>query len=194
MKKALIAGAASALLAAMPAVGVFAVGANGTITDNFSVTVNRSCTMIRKSTAHGDGYNDTAWNPTGTTSDLMNIGTVTSGAVYSLGSSSFNVVCNGHNGYQVDAAITTFTNNANPADTFGLANAEITTAPTTASAWTIYNGTSYITTDGTVKNLGTPTQNAGQDFTMTYNLGLKNGQASGTYSANVVYTLYDLTD
>ena len=35
---------------------------------------------------------------------------------------------------------------------------------------------------------------AGDDFTMTYKLGLKDGQASGTYTANIAYTLYDLTD
>ena len=192
MKKTLIAGAASAMLAAMPVVGVFAVGNGETFTDNFTVNIERQCTMTRKATAHGNGYNNTAWNPTDTTSDLMNIGTVTSGAVYSLGSSSFNVKCNGTDGYRVNAVITNFTNAAG--DTIGLSNAEITTAPTTASVWSIYNGSSYITADGIVKNSGDPTANAGEDLTMTYNLGLKDGQASGTYNANVAYTLYDLTD
>ena len=195
MKKALIAGAASAVLAAMPVAGVFAVGNGETITDNFQVTIERTCAMTRKSSAeHTDGYDDTEWTTSGTT-DTMNINTITSGAVYSLGSSTFNVICNGTNGYNVKSVITNFTNAAG--DEIALGNTALgDTAPTTASVWTVHNGTSLITNNGAtvVKSKNSATTNAGDDFTMTYKLGLKDGQASGTYTANIAYTLYDLTD
>lgn len=52
MKKALIAGAASAVLAAMPVIGVFATGPieGSPIVDEFAITVSDACTFSRKAT------------------------------------------------------------------------------------------------------------------------------------------------
>lgn len=202
MKKTLIAGAASVALAALPMAGVFAtdpisVETGQSLTDSFTVTIQHSCTMSRKSgAAHGAG----TWNPSGTDSDTLALGSITSGARYSMGSSTFNVKCNGTNGYTVTAVVDNF-DGPRAVDNINAINTAIPEQPTT-SAWTAVStyaptagNPAYVTatTGGdTVMARNAATANAGDDFTMTYTLGLKDGQASGTYNASITYTLTDM--
>lgn len=210
MKKALIAGAASIALAAMPVVGVFAddpisVGHNGSLTDNFEVTIERSCSMSRKSGAEhtaGTGADSAskAWNTPYALSDTLSLGAVTAGAIYSLGSSTFTVICNGTSGYQVNAVATNFAGPSSE-DNINATDSAISAVPTGSSVWTAVSSvdnTFVTSTDNenpdVVASSDDPTDNDGEDFTMTYTLGLKDGQASGSYTGSVAYTLVDLTE
>lgn len=221
MKKALIAGAASAVLAAMPVVGVFAETASlsGSYTDNFQVTIERACTFTRNATTPhtaGQGWDATesdyttaTWQTPAGATHTLDLGEVVSGRKYSLGTSSFNVTCNGHNGYRVNAVVTNFVNSTN--DSIAAVDQAIGDSFST-SAWTIVSdsasvnstasgytaGDEYVTATTTpgdvVAKKGTTTLTAGEPFTMTYTLALADGQPSGTYNGSVSYTLYDLTD
>lgn len=200
MKKTLIAGAASIALAAMPVVGVFAdtsVEDGGTLTDNFSFSIGHECSFSRVFTDSetSNGHPAGTWNPTNTNSDKISIDG-TAGNAYSLGSSKFNVICNGASGYKVTAYVTNLTTGD---DTIEAGDTAITagTFDGTNSSWTATNGSVYATktTDqgGTiVASSDEPTPNAGQSFTMTYAVALADGQASGTYEGAVQYTLTDM--
>jgi hypothetical protein len=62
MKKALIAGAASVALAAMPVVGAFAATSNS-FTDTLNVTVNGGCTLEETGGTTGDySHTDRTFN------------------------------------------------------------------------------------------------------------------------------------
>lgn len=200
MKKALIAGAASVALAAMPVVGVFATGtAKESLTDRFQFNIAHECSFNRVIEESNGGHPTGSWTAAngtgaaGTDSDKIAI-TLTAGNTGSLGQSKFNVTCNGSHGYQVKAYVTNLTTGA---DTI---TAGSTPVAASATSWTAQSSSTsgYVTattsgTANTVASSSTPTVNAGQDFTMTYAVGLANGQASGTYLGNIVYTLVDLT-
>lgn len=218
MKKALIAGAASLTLAAMPVVGVFAtdgtVGHGETLTDNFSFNINHECTFSRvlgsvtEQDQDGDGGHPTGatggvnWNPTNTTADAIAI-TGVAGNAYSLGSSTFNVKCNGTNGYQVAAVITDLHTSVAD-DTITTGSTAITAGEFSgnASSWTVAKTgatpTYYLSTNNEgdaniVASSQIPTVNAGQVFTMEYAVALADGHPAGAYQGSVQYTLTDLT-
>ena len=227
MKKALVAGAASAVLAAMPVLGVFAEGVTsgaGSYTDNFSVTITPICTFSRLNTAHVDG-NATAiqsddaavakpWSngtdpfagadPTGTTGDAGRADTLTMGALvagntYSMGGSSFNVVCNTTGGYDINLSATSL----HDSETYGNATGDDITysgaaVSNSGSTWTVSDtelsdsmaGTpTYYANNGKVKTSATATTTAGDNFSVYYHLGLKSSQAKGIFTGSATYTL-----
>ena len=112
MKKSIVAGAASLVLAAMPVVGVFAANPEAVV-DTLTVTVNESCTFEHKS---GDGSFTHA---------------MAAGALNAeFGTSTFTSACNNGKGYDINAAFTSLahTGNAGEAITYSA------TTPTAGTA------------------------------------------------------------
>lgn len=194
MKKSLIAASASAVaLAAMPAVGVFAVGNNGSIIDTISTTVAPTCTFTRQATKHG---NDGTWTPGGASSDstdVMTAATITIGSEQTLGTSNFNVVCNDHNGYAVTVAADGL---ALPTGQTQLHNWNyVASAPEspTASYWRIDSTGENVNLASNVVSTKSSAQDS-KDFTITYKAYAIATQDSGTYSANATYTFAQLPE
>ena len=205
MKKTIIAGAASLALAAMPMAGVFAETVTegaGNFTDSLSLNIEKSCTFTRGTIAHTNGSNSATWTegsaPTDTETagyagraDSISLGTVTTGAVYSMGSSTFHVTCNVQGGYEVKLVATPLHDSDHTgtgADIAYAANA----ATATASTWSVSSGDNtgtFYENNGIVKTETTANTPDGADFTVYYNVGLKSGQAAGTYTGSATYTL-----
>ena len=209
MKKALIAGAASVALAAMPVVGVFAetvTSGAGSFTDNFTMTIPDSCTFERATTAHPNaGQNGettvnwtTGTDPTANQdfvsgsagrADTMALGNVVAGQSYYMGSSSFKVVCNISGGYDVTLTADALSNGNNK-DDIALTNSAISA---NTSGWTITNAatspTAYYSNNGIVKSNTQENTPNGEEFTVHYNVTLKDSQAAGNYSGSATYTL-----
>ncbi len=89
-KKVITAGAASLVLAAMPIVGTFADQDLTTVTDNITLTVTDSCTLGAQ-TADGTSMNAVTHEFIG------------KGSIDNLTGSKFDIVCNGQNGWKLDA-------------------------------------------------------------------------------------------
>ena len=183
MKKTLGVVAAAAM-AALPMASVLAVD-NLTFTDNLAITIDSVCTLTRQTSGHAAGTDAGSWS-----GDTLSK-TITAGQAYAdLGSSSFNVQCNNDKGYKV-------TLDAEGLEATGVTNGitYITTAaaPTNAkSEWGVKIGTTYITDGEVVKTSSTATANAGDDFSVTYSVSAKDGQAAGSYEGHVTYTLAQL--
>lgn len=194
MKKAIIAGAASAVLAAMPVVGVFA-DTLSTGTDTLEVTVDPACTMTRTG---AEKYSNTI--ALGATANLN--------GANSVNSSTYTIVCNRDNGYSVTAVMTDLSNGGQ--DKFEY-NATAGTAGTwTASTLNTINGiagsTSAISAtlqdsgDNEGKYVGTLisstkfTPAAGDSAVVSYAATARNNQATGTYNGTATYTLVGATN
>ena len=99
MKKALIAGAASVALAAMPVVGVFAADTDITeVTDTLTVTINPTCSFNAQ-------QGGTAPNATNTYSKVM----TANGFDASFGVTTLTVSCNNAKGYTVSSTMNNLT-------------------------------------------------------------------------------------
>lgn len=169
MKKTLTAGAASLLFAAMPIVGVFAANP-AAITDTLTVNVSLSCTFTRTT---GTGN----YTKTMTANQLDT----------AFGTSTFTSKCNNGSGYSITPTFTslTFTGAAQPI-TYSA------TAPTEGSGtWTALLGSATTgLTSGTAFGAQTSQDpSAGRTYTITYQVGLKNNQAKGTYTGTAKYQL-----
>ena len=195
MKKLAIVGA-SAALAAMPVVGVFAADGNLTTTDTVQITIDSACSL----TATGEGtYSTTLTNGT---------------ASGDLGSTSINIKCNDAGGWMVNAigANTSTTASAGATDMAPDAAGKTpiatgTTLDGSVSAWamkltagtgdyapTIVEGYSaYHAVPGTantkVASGATTDQTAGSTFTTSYKVAVSATQQQGTYTGKVTYTL-----
>ena len=121
MKKAIIAGAASAVLAAMPVAGVFAVPSAQSVKDQLNLTVSPTCSITR--TAHADKSTSTetyqgtftGGNDQIDASYAMTLGT---GSMGTFGMSTFGVSCNDQtNGFKVSAKATGLTSTSSDAAT-----------------------------------------------------------------------------
>ena len=188
MKKALVAGAASLALAAVPVVGVFAAT---TLTDTISVTVSDNCALSYGSTAHTNG--DGTWNTsTHTLSATRTNGTVT----YNLGKTTMKAVCNNSLGYKV--AVKTLNNLTSGSNSIPAYAGTAYTA--SVSGWSPIQAPSSGTPTGTstkykqgdtVKTESAVT--AGTEFSVYYGVGISSTQAAGTYSGTVVYELTKLS-
>ena len=193
MKKSIIAaGAASVALAAMPIVGVFAVGNNGTFTDVINTTIGDTCAFTRQATAHPAG----TWSTDGAdaTKDILTAQTIALGAEATLGSSSFTVVCNDADGYQVTA---TTPDLVKPADASSAAvtMAYNDSAAGVAGEWRFASdGAGATIGDGSAGDIALKetATTAGSNFTATYYAYPGASQAAGTYSGTVVYTFAQL--
>ena len=217
MIKAIIAAGASAVLAAMPVVGVFAVTnhINGSpIVDTLTVNLSEVCTLSRKVADADAGHpagtssaTNTGWTEGTATADAVIAGvtmvggedqdtfaaTIIAGNTYdAIAKSAFNVTCNDVNGgYKVTVATSGFTGVENAAtwnyNAGGYANS--------GSSWTLDSSNAD-------KNLAQnivwqkAQTNAitfnSDDFTITYGVKADIAQEQGSYTANAVYTLADL--
>jgi len=222
MKKAIIAAGASAVLAAMPVVGVFATShINGSpLVDQLNVNLSEICTLSRKVTTSGEEPNITsdaghpaAANTGGATiatgagitngwvTDSNNTNqdnfsaTIVAGNEYdAIASSAFNVTCNDVNGgYKVTVTPTGFTGVNNAATWSYNANGYATSG----SSWYLSSNASADNKDianGIVWQRAADTNNTftSADFTITYNVKAVSTQEQGSYTATATYTLADI--
>ena len=188
MKKALIAGAASLAMAAMPVVGVFAVDQ----TDTLRVTIDSSCSMSNIAHDNGD-------NTVGTWSGDTLSGTLNAGAYdANFGSTSMTVICNNSAGWEVTATTSDLVN----AKSDKISPLASLAAGTTGYNWTVSQadgagltiptGAQGAAAEGSVAKYNKPTDGNGKTFTVTYGISLAADVAAGTYSGTVAYTLNQL--
>ena len=214
MKKAIIAGAASAVLAAMPVMGAFATGAttgSSVYTDTLILTIENACTFARGTTTNGHANGFGSWgdgtgDPTPTAGQAGHVDTLTAtvlnGKIYdgvsgnegALGTSTFVVNCNNKAGYDVTVATTGFTASVAANSTGAYAwgySAGGTIANADNSSWTIAS-------DHTGAALGTnkvakaeaPVSDDG--FTVTYKAAVDATQPADVYTASAEYTFAQL--
>ena len=184
MKKALIAGAASVALAAMPVLGAFAV--DDTVTDVLTVTIEKSCTLTRTGTAAtGDNAATSAAYNGGTYS-----GTMLAGQLKDLGTSSFTVNCNDTAGYTVTGTFGTLTDAGGDEITYKTSAAAANDGKW--SALVTGGAAAYVTSGQTVKTSDSETPAAGDTFTVKYSVGTLNNQPYGVYT-NASAAVYELT-
>lgn len=214
MKKAIIAGAASAVLAAMPVVGVFAVGAsdgNSVYTDTLILTIDNACTFARGATTngHADGFGswgDGTGTPAPTAGQAGHVdtlsATVINGTIYdgesgngaALGTSTFVVNCNNQAGYDVTVATTGFTANTAANSTGAYAwgySAGGTIANADNSSWTIASSHAGAAL-GTNKVAKAEAPVSDDNFTVTYKAAVDATQPADTYTASAEYTFAQL--
>ena len=221
MKKALIAGAASTVLAAMPVVGVFAftpVGANTPVTDKFLMTVAESCTLTRVTAAgtdangHTNKTNSTDSNIASSSAAAWTLGadegintdtfsaTLTAGQTYTdIATSNYSVTCNDPDGFSVTVNASNFTKSGQR-HTWNYVNGE-TLGEGTASAWTLtsnhpgknLSGDSFIVAKRAASSVENDTPEHSNDtFQIKYSMRVASDQDTGTYEATAAYTLNQL--
>ena len=198
MKKALIAGAASTVLAAMPVLGVFATTTGGPFTDTIDVTIENACTFSRGATAHvnGDGTPaNGAWG-TDTTADKLS-GSLAAGGIDShFGSSNFNVVCNNKNGWKVTAAATALTGLTTTSENIPLGTPAADTAAwnyTSSSSDENITGTgTFSTASQIVAQSAVTTPTAGRNFSVEYAVSVDHVLSAQTYEGTIEYTFAQL--
>lgn len=202
MKKALIAGAASAVLAAMPIVGVFATD-DLDVVDTVKVTVEPSCTFR----ASGTGTLDATYTASG--ANGASVSPSTSGE-QGTNVHTFNVFCNNNKGYTVSATAQDLANidSANPAITEKFVYMADLSGATTGSGWhaQIANVTSGLTaaqlpdsaTEGAgagtatgtiITRSNSTTATAGDAWTATYTAKIGSETKAGNYQGTITYTL-----
>ncbi len=186
MKKVLTLGAASLAVAAMPVVGVFAADTT-TQTDTLSVTIDQACTI--SSATHTDGSG--TWSST--SGDATLSATMIAGNYNTaFGQTSLNIFCNDTDGWTVSVVTPDL---ASGSDTIPFSGTAITGATTSGYSLTASgtgaNGVLAKSGD-TIATNSSETKNAGDTFTVTYGIAVADGQAAGTYTGNVVYTLTNL--
>ncbi len=209
MKKAIIAGAASAVLATMPVAASFAVGNGGNLVDTLKLNITETCTFTRDTTTpHGVGTDGAAavagsWGTEANADTFTK--TVTHGSYADLANSSFNISCNDPDGYQVTVGTTGFTattvtdsehvwnySNGGAIDTTGQSMwfLSVTGTDTDDSSTIGTNLSSNIIT----KRLASATPKDNNDsFKITYGAFVDSKQPAGNYTATATYTFAQLT-
>ena len=173
MKKSIVAGAASLVLAAMPVVGVFATDP-AAVVDTLTVTVNESCTFTR--TDGSNNYtNAMAANALNTT----------------FGESTFTSACNNGKGYDITAEFTSLSHTGNAGEAITYA----ASTPTAGSGtWTAaVGGSSIAATSGVLGSKNTQDPAGGSTYTVVYKVSTHDDQAQGTYTGTATYTLVQKT-
>lgn len=192
MKKALIAGAASLAVAAMPVVGVFAADTDVTSkTDTINVTIGEICTLVGE-TAHGAG---TAEGATAWTADKLTVTATNIKQYPNIGTSTFKVTCNNNNGFSLTAVTNDLAGKEENlvADNVVIpAKADFSSA---ASGYALKVGTGEwmigtAETEAEILTADAPVNE--QSVTVTYGLGIDEMQDAGTYEGTVVYSLAQL--
>lgn len=177
MKKSIIvAGAASAVLAAMPVFGVFAQTA---VKDELTVNVQSSCELADITPSGVSTTNPNSYYGTGNPGELVTLSAGTSSTTGTA--TSVRIECNNATGYTITP---TFTDLTGP----GTAITYSTSTPAAANSgtWTAYyGGSTAISTAGIVVNSSTSTDT----YTFSYKVGLRNTQTSGDYTGSATYTL-----
>lgn len=207
-KKILAAGLASAAIAAMPVVGVFA---EPQVSDTVVVTVSASCTL--SSTAGGSGSQSGNNN---TYSENMEVGTLKytggtgeeAGFGSATGATEIGIKCNDLGGWRLDATGTS-------SETAGEENLMIatgtgtniatstTTGGSNPSSWAFkVTGDSGVIVSGkdsfhavpgsTAETVATKSTHQGTATVKTgYQVWIGNNQEADTYTGQVTYTLYN---
>ena len=171
MKKSLIIGASSLVLAAAPAISAFAASSNpAAVVDNLSVTVDEICTFTRNSGGSG-----------ATISNTMTAGALNA----SFGSNTFKAVCNAGSGYSVAAVFTALSGSVSGSIAYSA------TTPTAGSGtWTAtVSGSNIAASGGKLMNTSAPDTSAGTSATVTYKVSTQSDIAQGTYTGTATYTL-----
>ena len=167
MKKLAVLGA-SAVLAALPVVGVFATDPEPVV-DTITVTVSETCTLTR-STGNG------TYTATMSTNALNP----------SVGSSTLTAVCNNAGGFSVSATPTAL---AGPAGSQAI-NYSATTPTAGSGTWTATKtevaGNIAETSGVLMTSAGVTT---GQTETVTYQVSTRANQAKGDYQGTMTYQL-----
>lgn len=163
MKKALLVGAASVALAAMPLAVSFAADPPA-LTDNLTVNIGQACTFDRTSQSGLSGE--------------IELGSVNN----NFGSSTFSATCNNATGYDVNAEFTSLTG-PGQAITYSDENPQAGGGTWTATV----NGTNIPATGGTLMTADGVASN--QTATVTYKVSVRSNQAAGTYTGQARYTL-----
>ena len=197
MKKSMIAaGAASAVLAAMPVLGVFAA-TEGSFKDNITVTVEGGCTLEVAGGTAGQ-YADRTFSATiaaGTAKELTGVETTTGDTTTTTAASAMSVTCNVPDPGQAWVITATADNNGNlqgatqgnvipSGNTFSGTTSAFAYRLSNASEWLAVPTTANanITSGRTVS--GTPTT-----FNPTYKVYVAPNQAPDTYTGGVTYTI-----
>lgn len=174
MKKTLMVGLGSLVLAALPTATSFAATSQQI---NATVTVGQSCELTRTS---GEG----------TYSKTMNMNTYDA----NFGSSTLSVVCNNLSGFKVKGTFTDLVNGANNdiKITYTSAQGGVSGG---SGTWTAVKGDSTSTTaiasgvDGNVMSSGVSTGTTPVTQQITYKVGTSASQAAGTYTGTATYEL-----
>ena len=171
MKKSLIMGATSLVLAATPVFGVFAAeGDPAAVTDTLKVTVDEICTFER-TTGNGSYTKPMGANAV----DIDFADTV------------LKAVCNADDGYKVVGAYTALAGTPGGSIPFG------TTKPAAGtSSWAALKGTTgstYLTNNGNVITKNGADTSAGTSQPIRYQVATADNIAQGTYTGTATYTL-----
>ena len=183
MKKLAIASASLAL-AAMPVVGVFATADDSSFTDNITVTVDGGCTMGQESSGET------------TPTDRTFVTAITNGTAETLTASgggaapSLSVVCN-------TQSATAFHITANPANSGSLVATGVgSIAPGTAESGDTsafmykITGSSWVAVPtGATEVVSTTASSTPYTFNPAYRVYVSLGQAAGSYTGSITYTL-----
>ncbi|MBQ3413318.1 hypothetical protein IJH33_00465 [Candidatus Saccharibacteria bacterium] len=189
MKKAIIAAGASAVLAAMPVVGVFATDITS-IEDTISVTISPTCSFNTNNSASASNTEFAA--------------TVTNGseaAFNNSGAHVFNVTCNDNDGYSVTATPTNlvgegvstnnipYTTSYSAAGTAGMWSAVVTSSDIAAAGLT----TPVPAIDAESHVIATEdSATANSTFTVTYSVYVGTETPADTYTGTMTYGLSTL--
>lgn len=170
MKKTLIAGAASLVLAAMPVVGAFAADPAAVI-DTLTVTVDEACTFDHNGTS-------------GSYTKALEPGELDT----AFATSTFKSMCNNGKGYVVNVVFTDLAHLSNDGDPIEYS----ATTPTAGSGtWTaqIQGGSNIAASGGVLMNTNTQDPAEGTVASVIYKVSLHDDQAQGTYRGTATYTL-----
>ena len=191
MKKLAIAGA-SAVLAAMPVIGVFAESTSGSFTDNITVTVAGGCT-IEVSGGTAGSYADRTFSadiPAGTAE------TLTGAEATSTAAPAMSVTCNVADPGQAWNITATAANGGALKDSSinkTIDSGTDTTGGTSTFAYSINNGSTWLavpTTENAAITSGTTMSGTPTTFNPIYRVYVAPGQEPGTYAGSVTYTIH----
>jgi hypothetical protein len=171
MKKTLIMGATSLVLAATPVFGVFAAtGDPSAVTDNLKVTVTEICTFTRSS---GNGSYSKSMLANALDDNFAN--------------TTLKAVCNADDGYKVVGTYTALAGTPGGSIPFG------TTKPAAGtSSWAVLKGTTgstYLTNNGNIISKSGADTSAGTSQAVRYQVATADNIAQGTYTGTATYTL-----
>ena len=171
MKKSLIMGAASLVLAATPVFGVFAAtGDPDAVVDNLSVTVEEICTFTRSS---GNGSYSKSMTANSFDDNFAN--------------TTLKAVCNADDGYKVVGVYTALAGTPGGSIPFG------NTKPAAGtSKWAALKGTSgstYFANNANVITKSGADTSAGTSQAIRYQVATADNIAQGTYTGTAKYTL-----
>jgi len=197
MKKALIAGAASVALAAMPVVGVFAAANNPSgLTDTLKLTIEDSCTWTRTLSSTDS---DVTIDPSGGTAASSSAArTVVADHEYAaLAKSTINAKCNNTKGYKItgtfsdligytDSSATKTALNNNEKITYG-GNVALSAGNWIAKLGTATTGLVSGTDGNVASTTASDNMTSGSTYEITYGVYTGTNQAAGYYEGTASY-------